>query len=440
MKTIRLFLSAGVLCFALSTAMAQHRSALPKVSIGIAGSASKNSATVAELVSTLQLTERKASLDASDPNAQSGSLIIKIARTFNQGAPAIVGFTLEYFDADGKALPNIGSTVLGLPQSLPPGAVATPPLPPPQNVGINSLQGDLAPTTADANGNQVAVNLATKSAPNSITIPAGQSSHAINFVGRWSDQSLSPRNPGLQGKRSLVLRLLPDATGTTYELGDSVAMVTLSDPAPIAPVIMNAIQDRQLRRGETELTELETPGFRSDGKPNTVFYDGNYNILQYSVTTSDPTVVSANITQNDNRFSGRPSLTVTAQPNAPVGSAAQVKVTCNDGYGGTATDEFKVTVVTSVTGIAVQPEELELSLSPNPVSDRIQIRGRARHSGTVQLLVTNTLGATVLRLMQTVQSGEEYQQMLNLVAMPAGMYTVQVFDGALVSSRTFIKQ
>lgn len=439
MKTTHLLIIAGLWCSAQTFAQAQQNPGLQRVSIGVAGTSVKNSAAVTEQVSTLQLNERKASLDASDANAQSGSLIIKIARTFNQGGPAIVGFTLEYFDAEAKALPNLGSTVLGLPQPLPNGAVATPPLPPPTNVAINSLQGDLSPTTADPNGNQVAVNLATKAAPNSITIPAGQSSHAINFTARWSDQAISPRSAGLQGKRSLVLRLLPDATGTTYELGDSVAMVTLSDPPQIAPVIMNAIQDRQLRRGDHEITELETPGFRSDGKPNTVFYDGNYNTLIYSVTTSDPTVIAATVIQSDNRFSGRPSLNVATQPRAPVGSTAQIKVTANDGYGGTATDEFKVTVVTSITSINVQPEELELNLAPNPVSDRLHIRGRAQHTGVVRMLITNTLGETMLRLAQNVQTGEEYQQAINMSTLPVGMYTVQVFDGVLVSSRKFIK-
>lgn len=407
----------------------------------IGGGTGKNSKDgIADVaVPTLSLRERRASVGGTDISAQSGSLIIKFARLYYVNQPAIIGYTLQYFDADGRTLPNVGTTLVSLPSPLPNGAIATPPLPSAFNVGINGLQGDVSPTTAGPGGELMAVNLATKASPASVTLGPGQTTATLNFVARWSDQAYFPRNAGLQGKRSIVLTLLPDATGTIYELGDSVAVVTLEDPLPIAPIILNAIQDKQLVRGQSDLIELESTGFRSDGKPSTVFYDDNYNVITYTVQSSDQTIVTAQVVQNDGRFAGRPSLSYVAQPNAVLGSGAEVRVTANDGYGGVAADVFKVTVVSSVTSVAVDPAEVKFIVSPNPTTDHITIEAQAKVSGVARIRMTNVLGATLSMVEQPITAGRSYHQELDLTSFPEGIYFVEVSDGQVRSMQKVIK-
>lgn len=409
--------------------------AVPKVSV-VAGNAAGGA--VAS-VNNLALIERKATFGTNgyggtDAAFQSGSLIIQ-RPVGTTGYPAIVGYTLAYADSANAALPNIGAASLQLPVPMPAGAVTVPPYPAPTSVAINGLQGDLAPTTAGAAG-QVAVNIATSAAPNSVTLAPGVTSQALNFTARWSDQSFSPRNAGIQKERKVTVTLLPDAAGTVYDLDtQATGTVTLNDPPQTAPVILNAIQDKQLKRTEQDLIELETAGFRADGLPNTVFYEDNFDPLTYTVEVSDPTVVTAEIIAKDDRFGGRPSLKVATQANAPFQSQAKVKVIASDGRGGTGTDEFVVTVVSGITANVVAPAEVGLTVAPNPTSGPVSVEARAKNTGTVRIKLVNLLGNEVAAVNVNAIAGNVYKHTFNVDALANGFYSVVITDGNVTSSQ-----
>jgi hypothetical protein len=418
--------------------------ARPRISIRVGENGSSDGGgSIADTtrVTNLLLRERRATLRGTDAQAQSGN--IRFVRDGSTALPLVVAYTLTYLDSAGRNLQTLGGTTLSLPVPLPLGAVATPPLPTPTPTDINSLRGDLAPTMT-IGGRVIEVGVATNTTPNSFTLPAGQASQPIAFTARWSDQTISPRSAGTQGRRTVIIRLLPDAVGTTYDLGTTIATVTLDDPERVAPMIMNAIQDKQLVRGAADLVELETPGYRSDGAPNTVFYDDNYNVLTYTAISSDPTIVSVQVRQSDERFGGRPSLSYQAQPNAPIGSTAEIRVVANDGFGGLGTDIFRVTVVSSVTGgmtsiNRVPSSDVSLSIAPNPVAERLTVHAQARQTGTVRVSLTTALGAVVASAEHTLAKDERYVQEFAMNALPVGVYFLEINDGSVRSVEKIVK-
>jgi hypothetical protein len=320
---------------------------------------------------------------------------------------------------------------------LPAGALVSPPFPASLPIGINSLQGDLSPTTLDANGQVIPVRIATKALPNTANILPGQSQVLLRFTGRWSDQSLSPRSPGLQGRRFVQLTLL-QASGNSYELGTTFATVILDDPQQVGPVIMNSIQNKNLLRNASDLIELETPGFRSDGLPNSVFFDENYNVLRYTAFSSDSTIVTVQPRQNDARFNGRPSLFYAVQPGAPINTPVVITVIADDGTGLFARDVFAITVVSSIT--AVQDERTaSFSVSPNPATERVSLALQAKTTGQLRIRLINTIGMELLRMEQPVRSGTEYRHDLDISLLPPGVYMVEVQDGTSRSVRQVVK-
>ncbi|MCS6809457.1 MAG: hypothetical protein RML40_11660, partial [Bacteroidota bacterium] len=168
-------------------------------------------------VPALFLRERVVSLFRRDTAFQRGSVAInRIGGSIDD--LLVVAYAIEYFDANGRPLPNTSTMTMPLPVPLPPGAIVTPEFPTPSQVAINTLQGDLSPTNADANGILRPINVATRTIPNTANILPGQRNTLLNFVARWSDQSLEPRNPGLQGRRFVLLTLLR-VNDLSYELG-----------------------------------------------------------------------------------------------------------------------------------------------------------------------------------------------------------------------------
>lgn len=392
--------------------------------------------------SMLALRERRGTFRTLD-SVSSGNLTIR--RPAGSAAfPAIIGYTLEYTDSVGKPLPNVGATTTNLPAPLGLGAVPfgmLPPLPAPTPVAINGLQGDLSPQTIVV-GSLIPVNIGTNSAPNSITLSPDTLSQAITFTARWSDQSF-PRNPGLQGRRTVTLRLLPEGVGTTYDIDAtaSTATVTLDDPTPVAPIILNTIQNQEGVCIDVGVNELETPGFRSDGQPNTAFYDDNFNPLTYSVTSSNPTFI-AKINQNDDRFAGRPSIVYTFAPNASAGSFSDYTVRANDGFGGTATLTFRLTLRSSqcgMTDVADAGLNAIFTVSPNPTNERLTLQVRATTSGEGIFRLVNMLGEEVFRREQSVNATELLRQEIDMTRFPAGIYVAEWRNGATRTARNIVK-
>ena len=315
-------------CIVTSSAYAQSNvggSARPRVSFRVAPS---NSASLLDKGSsllnddatgaTIFLRERTLSLFRRDTAFQTGTIFIVRSGASTENS-LVVGYALEYEDSLHHPLPNFGSPVLYLPAQLPPGALTVLSLPLQLPVAINGLQGDLAPTGADATGQEVTVNASSRQVPNITVIQAGKASVDIHFKARWSDQSYSPRSAGAQGRRYARLTIV-QLNEITYTLGVTLATVVLDDPQNVGPILVNAIQNKQQLRNTSDLIELETPGFRSDGFTNAVFYDDNYNVLQYTATSSDSTLITVAALQSDPRVGGRPSLFYTVLPNFTLAS------------------------------------------------------------------------------------------------------------------------
>lgn len=450
MKTFRFFSLLGVVaafCGMAHPTFAQKSgsspAAKPRISLGIErpGEAlpflEKGFAQqTADSFPALLLRERSISLFRRDTAFQLGSVAINRIG----GAPEtllVVAYAMEYFDANGRPLPNVSATTVQLPAPLPTGAIVTPPYPAPLPVAINGLQGDLTPTSADPNGTLLPISMATRSLPNTANIQPSENRVLLNFTARWSDQTLEPRNAGLQGRRFVRLTLLR-VNDVNYELGVTLATVTLEDPLRVGPVIMNAIQNKQLLRGTADLVELETPGFRSDGRPNSVFYDENYNVLTYRITSSDSTIVSAQVRQSDARFNGRPSLFYAVQPGAPTGSVVTLSLTADDGTGLLAQDMFTVQVVNNITSVAAQ-DDAPLAVTPNPTSDRVSIAAKARNTGRVTMRLMNALGVEMMNSEQRINAGAEYRQEFDVASLPHGVYFVEIQDGATRNVRKVVK-
>ncbi len=391
--------------------------------------------TADETGATIFLRERTLSLFRRDTAFQTGTIFIVRSGASTENS-LVVDYALEYLDSARNPLPNVGSTVLYLPSLLPMGAVSTLVIPASVPIAINGLQGDLAPTGTDINGQTVPVNAASYSFPNTTVIQPGQSKVAINFTARWSDQSYTPRSGGLQGRRYARFTILRVAE-MTYTVGITLATVMLDDPQNVAPILVNAIQNKQLVRNTSDLIELETPGLRSDGMPNAVFYDENFNVLTYTATSSDNTLVTAMAFQSDARLDGRPSLFYTVQPGAQAGEATAITLTANDGTGMLAGSIFNVQVV-NPTAVRTDPETM-FNLLPNPTADVIYIESRAQQSGRVRVRVLNTLGMEVFIGEQLVSADATYRYALDMSLLPTGVYMVEVQNGSLRSVRKVIK-
>jgi hypothetical protein len=394
------------------------------------------SLTATDTVPTILMRERAISFFRRDSAFQTGSIAINRVGGGTEML-LVVAYSMEYLDSALRPLPNISSNILTLPVSLPAGAIVTPPFPASLPIAIGGLQGDLAPTTADANGQLVSVAAASKTLPNTANIQPGQTRVLINFTARWSDQSYSPRSAALQGRRYVRLTLLR-VNDFNYEVGVTLATVILDDPQRVAPILANAIQNKQLLRTAGDLIELESPGFRSDGQPNSVFYDENYNPLTYTATSSDSTIVTATARQSDTRVGGRPSLFYAVQPGALAGSTVSITVIADDGTGLLARDAFSIQVVNNITAVASAPE-MALTVSPNPTADRVNIESVAQQTGRVRVRIVNALGLEVMSSEQDVSAGATYRHAVDMSALSTGVYMVEVQDGAARNIRKMVK-
>jgi hypothetical protein len=450
---------------------------VPRVSFSVpdAGQAGAPANGAAKLgTNILVLQERARTYISGNNTLQSGSL--RVSRDAGQVAnDIVVGYTLNYFDASSavnpatfaitnrnnlRQLPNIGTQVLQLPAPLPAGVVATPAFPAPTPVAINGLQGDLSPNTTPAGRAQATVNVTNPGIPATFFLDAGVSQQLVNFTARYSDQSWA-RNPGIQGVRAAVLNLLPpDALNSTiYDVertnGVDSGYVVLLDPAPVPPVITNAIQDKQLLRptgtaATEDRIELESPQWRPDNVPGFVFYDDNYDPMTYTAQSSDPTTVSVRVNLQDSTVVNgatdrRPTLYYAVQPGAAVGTTVVITVVASDGTTQTdgqrrlATDQFNVTVRNSITSVAVDPATIGFSVSPNPTVERFTVQAQAAKAGTVRVNVVNMLGQVVRSINLEVAAGQVYSQEFDLSTLPTGAYTVQINDGVNTSARKVIK-
>jgi hypothetical protein len=224
-----------------------------------------------------------------------------------------------------------------------------------------------------------------------------------------------------------------------YEVGVTLATVILDDPQRVGPVLVNAIQNKQLLRDASDLIELETPGFRSDGLPNSVFYDENYNVLNYTARSSDSTIIRVVARQSDERVGGRPSLFYAVQPGAPLNAVVTITLIADDGTGLFAQDRFDIQVVSTITSARSNDNATPVSIAPNPTADHFFIDGVARGSGNLNIRLVNALGMEVLSQRQPVVSGAAYRSVVDMANLPPGLYMVELQDGGERTTRKVVK-
>ncbi|MCU0426414.1 MAG: hypothetical protein MUF71_12395 [Candidatus Kapabacteria bacterium] len=386
------------------------------------------------------------------------------ARAFS--IPVQIG--VEYFTANGgfdttgfrisnralfTPLPEQGNTSISLPALIIPAAdigVPTlfPPFPRPTFTSINGLLGDLSPITTGRN--QALLRTGTQN----VEFDSGATTQRIRFSARFSDQ-VYPRNSARQGLRLAVVRLRSDLS-SAYTVQQDSAFVVLADPAPVPPVCVNPLPDRQvlLPVGNPapiqETIEIETPEWRIAGNtslPQTVFYDDNYEPLRYEVSSSDTTLVQAFITSADMRFVGRPTLTTVIPPFVRVETSASIILSASDGAF-TVRDTFVVVlrrpvgvVEKNVTEKTSQgSQNLALSVMPNPLQSNSLIEITTPEAGLLRVSVLNGIGAVVWREERFVSGLGVERLTMPVVNLPSGVYMVEARIGVHWKSVRVVKQ
>jgi hypothetical protein len=471
--------SASVLAFALFCGVcAAAAQDIPTISLSVpdfdqAGAPANGAQRLSP--NTLLVRERARTILSGNSALESGS--IRISRsTSGSLAPISINYSLEYFSSTNAfsstlgyrlnprtfvSLPNIGSTVIGLPRPivLPSpftSPITTPPPPPPTPTVINGLQGDLAPNTILGQA-QSNIN-ATTTTPGTLAWGNGVSSQFINFRARFSDQQWYPRDPGKQGPRVAVFRLLPSPSYLVQAGADS-AFVILDDPRRTPPIVMNSLPDIVMARPRgtnlpTEhVIELESPQFRFGNVPGVVLYDDNYDVLQYTATSEDATQVSVRIVPS-NLYPGitqKTLLICSVQPGADTSKPWRVTVRAigdeaqDDGERRAATDDFSIFIrgnLSFPTSVAETRTNAlpSITTSPNPVTDKCLVSATIPDAGFFTLRVSDVLGTVVYNASVQGARGSEQQHTIDMTGFTTGTYFVEVNNGAQTSSRKIVKR
>ncbi|TAE28954.1 MAG: T9SS C-terminal target domain-containing protein [Candidatus Kapaibacterium sp.] len=451
---------------------------VPTLSVSVVGSNEPNgTANGAQAIppATLLLRERRHTMAAADNGFQSGSLRITRS-TSGSRAAFMVAYSLEYFVIANTSalfstsrlsprqvimrLPNVGTQTLQLP--APPNVtlvpVFTPALPTPTPVVINGLQGDLSPILRASTTTQLPLAATEPNASGTIAWASVDNERVMTFTGRWSDQAW-PRNPGVQGHRVAVLRLLPSpASPPAYQIAPNQdsAFVYLLDPALASPVIINPLPDVAMRRPQAGMPsehflELESPAWREDGIPGFVFYDDNYDPLRYTITSSDPASVSVRLLPL-NLDGGTQSsvLALSVTPQAQLNARVRISISASDGtnidpaIARFARDEFIVHVrdmlPTSVAATQAQNNEIpSIASSPNPVTDKCTVSAIVPDAGFYRLRVSDVLGNLVYTTFVEGKRGQEQAHQIDMTGFAAGTYFVEIHNGKAAGTTKIVK-
>lgn len=390
--------------------------------------------------------------------------------------PVNIRYSCEYFTVENldfvtlalsglKSLPNIGTDVRMLPEPIVsdasgcPQVRTTPAFPTPISVAINSFQGDLNPTIAVGAKQAVTFNAASVNNPGTVALGAGETSATLSFSARFSDQIFQPskRTPGKQGVRAAIIRLLPSMeTPPAYQIepdNDSIRVILL-DPPAVPPVISNGILNQivEAPQGNTPRTgaiSLETSScdWRADNVPSAVFYDDNYELLNYTVTSERPDWVRVSIVQFDPAIPASSMLVYQVLPGAQAGT--QVRITLigkdgtvqRDGLVRLATAEFYINIVRSLTTSVAQTQEpSRISVSPNPTGDMLTVSGVAEFSGQMFIRIMDSAGRIMLTKSSLATAGASYKETVDVRNVASGMYLVEVENGGIKQVQKVIKQ
>lgn len=391
--------------------------ARPKVALRLGNAA--GGAVINQAAKTLTLNERRATF--YPPEAQQTGAVLVERRNWNVSVDAIV--RISYFDSNNAPINVLrGITVTDTRRSnetsdvqmpVPPVAVSQLPFFPARTIApINGLWGDLLPVRSTS-------TLDTLRFGESVIpirgVPTLTEANRIDVApiivrARWSDQ-LYVNNPegflasalsipvGRQGKRRMVVQLLPSPVGQyDVDTENATATVILDDPPITAPAVINPVAERQMFAGRTDFVFIEAealPGSTAvraaaNGGvlPKDIFYDDNYLPLKYTVRSSDSTRLTVSLGTGSATFGSRPLVRFTLLPAAISGSTAAVIITADNGLGGVATHQFIVRVQQGAPVIAsVSPEAGRVGTS-------ITITGRD-FGATPRVSFANAAGGTI---------------------------------------------
>jgi hypothetical protein len=354
-------------------------------------------------------------------------------------------------------LPNYSNDVRQLPSPYPAPVITPAPIPAPTPVAINSLQGDLSPNYFGKTFVSQRLNTATYIQPNTIILDSGITSILINFTARFSDQSYCC-NPGLQGLRMAILHIFPlendGLANFQIQNGADSIFILLEDPPNAFPVITNRIPDQFVPApiGNT-LTfgaiELESPQWRTDYAPRSVFYDDNYDPVTYtafsSANTPSSQIITLNITSVNPASQGKPMLIYSIQPGVRAGTTIPITLQARDNRieqlfrPQEATFNLR-TLAFTPTSVAASPDEPTVTISPNPAATNVVIQGQAQKAGVAVVTLLNSVGGIVLQERITVSEGAPYYRDVDVRHLAPGMYIVQVEENGQKATRKLIKQ
>ncbi|SNS93446.1 Por secretion system C-terminal sorting domain-containing protein [Ekhidna lutea] len=181
-------------------------------------------------------------------------------------------------------------------------------------------------------------------------------------------------------------------------------IVTVNEAPNTAPVVVNPLDDQM---------EVEEGFGAAQFSYADVFEDADGDVLTITVTSSDETVVTAEVIANDQ-----------IQINEVGIGSSTITLTANDGNGGTVSDEFIFTVNEAPLGIA----DVEVKIYPNPSSDFINVN--TNKEVTVRLSDLNG---------KAIQTKSGSQLEFDIQSLTSGLYILQVSDGDRSSSYRIIK-
>jgi hypothetical protein len=152
------------------------------------------------------------------------------------------------------------------------------------------------------------------------------------------------------------------------------------------------------------------------------FFDADGDVLTYTASRYDGTNLQTWLTFNatTRTFSGTPGA---------ADSTATIRLTANDGFGGTVTARFKISIK-SITGIEPNANAL-IKIYPNPVHHTLTVEGESTEA--MPVTIRSSMGEVIY------QNTQSKQHEVNTSSWAAGLYIVEVMKGEAVIQTKIIK-
>ncbi len=147
--------------------------------------------------------------------------------------------------------------------------------------------------------------------------------YAVSLTNRFNGRptlhvSNSPNAP--IGSRTKIAVTATNGVSTVTMFIDAIIFGNGYSGASPTLFLINPLQNRTMASGSSETIELEAPGKRSDGTPNSIFREVSGNALSYSVRSSNSSIVEATIYQTNTSSTYRSKMELKVGQGAQRGS------------------------------------------------------------------------------------------------------------------------